>query len=357
MKALQSMKFSIFISTNRRIKMKPFCLKEIYSRLGDEKSRFLFEKRLCYSLTGDMQRALYAVDEANATYKKLRETNKEIFKFGAGAKAYDEIKKYPKIPWKAFIENDKSKVGKSDILPVISFEEFIANSKNAVVFISSHLHGDEMKQQLLNNGFSEEFIIDSRVRNEYFDLPQFKPCKNEFFIDAGGFDGKTTKDFFHWTQNNGGEKGRSLIFEPNHIQYNVCRDNLQNCDNVKILNNGLWHKKETLKFHKASLGSHITSDGEEIIEAIGLDEYLKDEKEPVTFIKMDIEGAELNALKGAERIIREQKPKLAISIYHKPEDIWEIPSLVLDFVPDYKFYLKHYYYLSFSDTVLFALPK
>jgi hypothetical protein len=71
---------------------------------------------------------------------------------------------------------------------------------------------------------------------------------------------------------------------------------------------------------------------------------------------MDIEGAELNALKGAERIIREQKPKLAICIYHKPEDVWKIPSLLLDFVPDYKFYIRHYFYSSFWNTVLFALP-
>jgi hypothetical protein len=71
---------------------------------------------------------------------------------------------------------------------------------------------------------------------------------------------------------------------------------------------------------------------------------------------MDIEGAELNALKGAERIIKEQKPKLAICIYHKPEDVWEIPNLLLDFVPDYKFYIRHCTYSSFLDTVLYALP-
>jgi len=93
------------------------------------------------------------------------------------------------------------------------------------------------------------------------------------------------------------------------------------------------------------------------IETISLDEYLKDEKEKVTFIKMDIEGAELNALKGAERIIREQKPKLAICIYHKPEDVWEIPSLLLNFVSDYKFYIRHNTYSFLYDTTLYALPR
>jgi hypothetical protein len=68
---------------------------------------------------------------------------------------------------------------------------------------------------------------------------------------------------------------------------------------------------------------------------------------------MDIEGAELNALKGARRIIEEQTPKLAICVYHKPKDIWEIPQLILDICPRYKFYLRHYSF-SPTETVLYA---
>lgn len=71
------------------------------------------------------------------------------------------------------------------------------------------------------------------------------------------------------------------------------------------------------------------------IETIALDGYIEDK---VTFIKMDIEGAEFAALKGAERIICNQKPKLAISVYHRREDIWEIPKLLLEYNPDYKFF-------------------
>ena len=75
----------------------------------------------------------------------------------------------------------------------------------------------------------------------------------------------------------------------------------------------------------------------DVIRTISLDAFLQDER--VTFIKMDIEGAELEALQGAERVIRECKPKLAVSIYHKKEDIWEIPHLILTYCPDYRFYL------------------
>lgn len=76
--------------------------------------------------------------------------------------------------------------------------------------------------------------------------------------------------------------------------------------------------------------------------------------EKVTFIKMDIEGAEYNALLGCKKIIREQKPKLAICIYHKPEDIIEIPELILSINKEYQFYIRHYS-TTWAETILYAL--
>jgi FkbM family methyltransferase len=335
--------------------MEKFSLERIYSRLGDEESRFLFEKRLCYGLTNDLPRMVRAINgiRKNTVYEKLQETKKEIFLFGAGVRSRLAVNAYPEIHWRAFIDNDNSKIGKHDILPVISFQEFMQNSRNAVVFIDS-MYIDGMKQQLINSGFPEDSIIQYFGNVQYFDLPYFKPQKDEFFIDAGGLNGYSTKCFFEWLQNNT-ERCQSIIFEPDSNSYKVCKDNIQkwNYNNVEVVNKGLWHKKETLRFCRLGGASSINLDGEEIIETVSLDEYIGTEKEPVTFIKMDIEGAELNALKGAEKTIIKHKPKLAICIYHKPEDVWEIPNLLLDFVPDYKFYIRHY---SFNDTetVLYA---
>ena len=77
--------------------------------------------------------------------------------------------------------------------------------------------------------------------------------------------------------------------------------------------------------------------------------------EPVTFIKMDVEGAELEVIKGAKNIIMRQHPRLAVSIYHKIEDIWEIPTLILEYYSGYQLYLRHYSF-SYYDTVLYAIP-
>lgn len=326
----------------------------IYSHLGDEESRYLFEVCLRYRLNYELK--LYNIHRKSSVYKKLQGNKKRFFMFGAGYTGHLYVNVFSEISWNAFIDNDNFKVGKQDILPIISFQEFIENSENAIVFIPNTQYWTEMKQQLISNGFSEDSIIcyygsPAFFGTQYFDLPYFKPQRKEFFIDAGGYDGYSTQCFFNWLRNS---LGRSIIFEPNHIQYEVCKNNMQNYDNVKIVNKGLWHKKEIVKFYNGGTSGGINSIGEEIIEAVSLDEELKDEKERVTFIKMDIEGAELNALKGAERTIRVQKPKLAICIYHKPEDVREIPNLLLDYVPDYKFYIRHY---SFStwETVLYAI--
>lgn len=75
----------------------------------------------------------------------------------------------------------------------------------------------------------------------------------------------------------------------------------------------------------------------------------------MTFIKMDIEGAELEALHGCRDTIIKYRPKLAICVYHKPEDIIEIPSYIHEIVPEYKLYLRHHS-KDLSETVLYALP-
>ena len=69
-----------------------------------------------------------------------------------------------------------------------------------------------------------------------------------------------------------------------------------------------------------------------------LDEIVK---EKVTFLKMDIEGAEVEAIKGARNIIQSDKPRMAVCIYHKPNDLWEISLMIHEMVPEYKMYIRH----------------
>ena len=77
-------------------------------------------------------------------------------------------------------------------------------------------------------------------------------------------------------------------------------------------------------------------------------------KEPVSYIKLDVEGSEYQALLGARKTIETYSPRLAVCIYHKPEDVWELPWLIHEMNPAYQFYIRHYSYTE-VETVLYAV--
>lgn len=90
------------------------------------------------------------------------------------------------------------------------------------------------------------------------------------------------------------------------------------------------------------------------VETLTIDDLLRNNGlERIDFIKMDIEGAELEALKGAETVIRRFRPKLAISIYHRLPDFWEIPQWIEGLGLGYRFHLRHFT-IHAEETVLFA---
>lgn len=149
-----------------------------------------------------------------------------------------------------------------------------------------------------------------------------------------------------------------LAFEPDNFKMEKVKNTFSQADITcfELFEVGLWHKKETLRFSNDlginGMSSTISESGDVIVECDTLDNLAEDKN--VTFIKMDIEGSELNALKGAENIIKKNKPKLAISIYHKNEDIIELPIYIKSLVPEYKFYLRHYTNVE-TYTVLYAI--
>ena len=121
------------------------------------------------------------------------------------------------------------------------------------------------------------------------------------------------------------------------------------------ISKGLWNKEETIKFTSMGNGASYIgeTDASYEIRVTAMDEVIR---ERVTFIKLDIEGSEYQAICGAERLIKTHNPKLAISVYHKPEDIWKLPKLLLSYNRNYSFYLRHYS-LAASETVLYAIPN
>lgn len=326
----------------------------VYNRLMDDESRFIFENRCLYSLTGSniyIRRIIETLPEYNILRNQWGK--RPTYIFGAGKRGKFALENYD-LNVIGFIDNDKNKQGETiEGKTVYNINDI---DKNSNILITNLREYRIIESQLVDLGF-EDGMVDNDLRVEsfvipkqYFDLFYLRHDPEEIFVDAGALNGDTSMYFIKWS---GGIFRTIFCFEPDKNSYKTCVERLAFLkDRVVAINKGLWSSVEELSFYEGLGGSsRIDREGRTVVSVTTLDQELN--KSRVTFIKMDIEGAEIPALKGAEMIIRDVKPKLAISIYHRPEDIIEIPELLLQYRSDYQFYLRHYS-LHAYDTVLYA---
>lgn len=218
--------------------------------------------------------------------------------------------------------------------------------------------------QLMEDEFSRQIYLE-RMRKVFLlsDISQIvSPCEEEYFdekvvlkedevfIDCGGFDGDSALRFIEQC---GGKYQDIIIFEPEFSKKAAIEKNMGN-NRYHLYPLGVWSKSTKLYFNAMGTGSsHVFEErGKYIIETVALDEIVYDMRP--TYIKMDIEGAEQEALKGCRKIIQIYKPKLAVCIYHKPDDLYKIPAMIKEMNPQYKLYIRQYANAWF-DTVLYAV--
>jgi FkbM family methyltransferase len=191
-------------------------------------------------------------------------------------------------------------------------------------------------------------FLDIREERQYFVEGIVKVDPHAVFVDAGAYHGETIEEFISFQK---GKFDKVYSFEMDKNNYAILKEKEYD-ERVKLLNYGLWNEKTELKYTSDGTGS-ILGKGDMEAQCISLDEVVGDGN--VTFIKMDIEGAEINALLGAEKCIKRCKPQLAICIYHKSEDIYDITALIHQWLPEHKLYMRHHNW-NFGDTVLYAIP-
>jgi len=243
-----------------------------------------------------------------------------------------------------------------------TFHSLFSTHNQAKICKLSTLFEDEESRKTFFYIIKHRLTLDpkaiTRVRSrheEYFEPPIITFSSSEVFVDCGAFTGDTIKTFYHCTR---GRFRRIYAFEPDRINFQKLKNTVKGLrrSQISIFNKGVFSSSGRFCFSElGAWDSGISSDGEKGVHRpfIQLDDSIKrDEK--VTFIKMDIEGAEIEALKGAQRIIRNDKPKLAICIYHQPSDLWNIPLLIKEFNPKYRIYLR-YYFESVSDIICYAI--
>ncbi len=181
---------------------------------------------------------------------------------------------------------------------------------------------------------------------QYFPSDIWKMNDEEVFVDAGAYDGDTIEQFFKETD----YKCKYIYaFEPDRTNYEKLKER-QYGEHVKIYNAGLYETTKKISFSANKGGSSkIEEDGEHKVQVYQFDELELPDK-AITFIKMDIEGSELKALEGMKQTIKKYKPKLAICIYHKFEDLWELPLYIKKLVPEYQLYIRNY--TSYLDEIV-----
>ena len=171
------------------------------------------------------------------------------------------------------------------------------------------------------------------VEAQYFPEDVISLSENETFVDCGAYDGDTLQSFLKRT--NSFKAYYALEPDP---RLDKDWKNL-NDPRIKYYPVGAWNSVGSISFtqHNGCGQIMLDDDCETVIHTDRIDNIVQNE---VTFIKMDIEGSELNALHGAEQSIKRYKPKLAICVYHKREDLITIPQYIRSLNPTYRFYLR-----------------
>lgn len=193
---------------------------------------------------------------------------------------------------------------------------------------------------LLNNIKSTE---------EYFE--SFMPKDTAVFVDGGAFDGDTVEKYIKFVE---GKYKKIYLFEPDRISFTKAVNRLKNRQNIDFHNCGLYDKSAALSFcSSGEPGSSICDEDNSKknceISCRRLDDIVKEK----AFIKLDVEGAEPEALRGAQHLLKTGCP-LAVCVYHKPSHLWEIQKLIESINPEYSFYLRHYSDSVF-DTILYGV--
>jgi FkbM family methyltransferase len=241
----------------------------------------------------------------------------------------------------------------------IDFEMSFAGEKESIM---SHIEQYEKVWDMFSDETSKQVLVDrmrhmllrapmphSPADRQYFEPGVIQLTDNEVFVDVGFYIGDTTAAFIRETK---GKYRHIFGFEPDNDNLSLYHPDGRG--DITVVAKGLWKCDDVLRFDNAlGVGSAVNENGPAEIAVTSVDVYFKDSGFIPSYIKMDTEGSEKEVLLGAEHIIKTYRPRLAVSVYHRLGDIYELPLLVHSLNPGYRFYLRHYS-STYSETVLYA---
>ncbi len=218
----------------------------------------------------------------------------------------------------------------------------ILSNKDKLIKVYNLL-GDNLSKKLfsqvidfrLNFNYLDKDFIFSLEKQYFENFIDFE--KIETFVDGGGFDGDTSLkaiDFFPNLR-------KIYFFEPCPSSMKVAKKNLSNFSNIVFFFEFALSSVNSISFltlDKMNANHLTTSNGLPVVTK-KLDSLIDCN---IDYLKLDVEGEELNALKGAKNLIKTKKPIIAVCVYHKQEHFWEIPEFILSLSPNYRIYFRHY---------------
>lgn len=229
------------------------------------------------------------------------------------------------------------------------------------------LFTDDFSKIVLDNVLYAKFMCDEKHfqniydSNQYFSLPVFSNfiLQDEVFLDAGAYLGDTIEKFIY---SRGGIFQHIYGFEPGKKQLNAMINRVERLkkewaiddEKITLVEGGLYKENTEFYFNDSNMiaNNNITTEKtNNIVKLYSIDKFVKNNY--ISFLKADIEGSEYPMLEGAIETIKKSKPKIAISVYHKPSDIFKITNFLKSLVPEYKLSLRHHS-IGFSETVLYC---
>jgi FkbM family methyltransferase len=194
--------------------------------------------------------------------------------------------------------------------------------------------------------------VNETLYDQYFDADIIRCEPDEVYVDMGTLEGNSIIGFIKYHNS----YKRIYGYEITPAIYDALVKNTQSLPNMELRHKGVSDKKGCMYLAEehVSGSNKLSAIGTVEVETVAIDE---DITEPVTFIKIDVEGSDQAALRGSEKHIQASKPKLAVALYHKTNDLWEIPQLIESIQPGYQFYMRYYGYdyPVLNELILYAV--
>ncbi len=364
---------------------------ELYSLLQDEKSRRLFWDRIkcdvCPNLdnVADLYADAFDLEENQRQAQKrlhqvveqLYTDGKELLLYGAGGSGNSvaELLEAAGVPFSGFCDRRAGVLKEVHGKPVYPPEYLFAHKDKYCVLVTAAVYFHEILNVLRENQFPEGQILPylgngfaEKGAPQYFEFPKlYRP--GTAFVDGGCYNAESSVEFSNWC---GGKYSLIFAFEPDGRNAELCLQEakLHNLRDFRLYQAGMGQKSGTGVFVTNSDGtSHFQNadmEGEfffsrssqqsgQAMELLALDEVVNEVE--VGFIKMDIEGSELDALMGAATTLHRDKPLLAISAYHRKGDLLALMDYLHSVVPEYRFWVRHYSAMNLETVLYAAIPQ